>query len=101
VNCKGIIPLLLFFLLLIPQASCIGIGASPDRIEFGIVDPNEGVVQELYVINTGSEKEQVLLIVDGLNLSIEPDKFDLDVKNSGLVNISIDTVEAGDIQEPY
>lgn len=97
-NHRGILPLLFLFLL-IPSASCIGIGASPDQIDFGMVDQEECVAQELYVINTGSETEQVLLTTNGVNLSIEPHEFVLEAKKSRLVEVSVDTInilEAGE-----
>jgi hypothetical protein len=85
-NHRGIIPLLFLFLL-IPSASCIGIGASPDQIDFGMVG------QEIYVINTGSETEQVLLTANGVNLSIEPRDFVLEAKKSGVVKVSVDSID--------
>ena len=97
-NHRGIIPLLFLFLL-IPPASCIGIGASPDQIDFGMVDQKECVIQELYVVNTGSETEQVLLTANGVNLSIEPHEFVLEAKKSKVVEVSVDSIniiEAGE-----
>ncbi|NIA12267.1 MAG: hypothetical protein GWP10_21750 [Nitrospiraceae bacterium] len=92
---RGIIPLLLLFLL-IPQASCIGVGTSPDRIEFGVVSLKEGAVRELYVINTGDAAERVLLTVEGVNLSVDPQEFNLAAKESGTVTVSVDHAEAGE-----
>ena len=91
-NHRGIFSLLFLFLL-IPSASCIGIGASPDQIDFGMVDQEECVAQELYVINTGSETEQVLLTANGVNLSIEPRDFVLEAKKSGVVEVSVDSID--------
>jgi hypothetical protein len=79
---RGIIPLVLLFLL-IPQASGIGVGASPDRIEFGVVSQRDGAIRELYVINTGDEAERVLLTVEGVDLIVDPQEFDLDAKERG------------------
>jgi len=92
---RGIIPLLLLFLL-IPQASGIGVGASPDRIDFGAVSPKDGAMQELYVINTDDEPERVLLNVEGVNLIIDPQEFDLAAKESRAVTVSVDQKEAGE-----
>ncbi len=92
---KGIIPLFLLFLL-IPQASGIGVGASPDKIEFGVVSPKDGAIRELYVINTGDEAERVLLTVEGVNLSVDPQEFDLGAKESKVVNVSIDQKKTGE-----
>jgi hypothetical protein len=91
---RGIIPLLLLFLL-IPQAAGIGVGASPDKIEFGVVSPKEGAVRELYVINTGDAAERVLLTVEGVNLTVDPLEFDLAAKENRAVSVSIDHAEAG------
>lgn len=92
---RGIIPLLLLFLL-IPQVAGIGIGSSPDKIEFGEVRPKEGAMRELYVVNTDDETERVLLIVEGVDLIVYPQEFDLSVKESRVVNISIDQKKAGE-----
>lgn len=92
---RGIIPLLLLFLL-IPQASGIGVGASPDKIEFGVVSPKDGTIRELYVINTGDEAERVLLTVEGVNLSVVPQEFDLGAKESKVVNVSINQKRTGE-----
>jgi hypothetical protein len=92
---RGIIPLLLLFLL-IPQASGIGVGASPDRIDFDVVSPKEGAVRELYVINTGDAAERVLLTVEGVNLTVDPLEFDLAAKENRVVVVSVDHAEAGE-----
>ena len=94
-NNRGIIPLFLLFIL-IPQVAGIGIGASPDKIEFGEVRPKEGAMRELYVVNTDDETERVLLIVEGVDLIVYPQEFDLGVKESRVVNISIDQKKAGE-----
>ena len=92
---RGIIPLLLLFLL-IPQASGIGVGASPDRIEFGVVSLKDGAVRELYVINTGDAAERVMLTVEGVDLTVDPREFDLAAKESRAVVVSVDHAEAGE-----
>ena len=92
---RGLIPLLLLFLL-IPQASGIGVGASPDRIDFGVVSLKDGAVRELYVINTGDAAERVLLTVEGVNLTVDPLEFYLAAKESRAVNVSIDREKAGE-----
>ncbi|MBA1342228.1 MAG: hypothetical protein C5S52_01330 [ANME-2 cluster archaeon] len=92
---RGIIPLLLLFLL-IPQASGIGVGASPDRIDFGVVSLKDGAVRELYVINTGDAAERVLLTVEGVNLTVDPLEFDLAAKENRVVVVSVDHAEAGE-----
>jgi len=92
---RGIIPLFLLFIL-IPQVAGIGVGASPDKIEFGEVGPKEGAMRELYVVNTDDESERVLLTVEGVDLIIDPQEFDLSAKESRVVNISIDQKNAGE-----
>ena len=92
---RGIIPLLLLFLL-IPQASGIGVGASPDRIDFGVVSLKDGAARELYVINTGDAAERVLLTVEGVNLTVDPLEFDLAAKENRAVTVSVDHAEAGE-----
>ena len=92
---RGVIPLLLLFLL-IPQASGIGVGASPDRIDFGVVSLKDGTVRELYVINTGDAAERVLLTVEGVNLTVDPLEFDLAAKENRAVAVSVDPAEAGE-----
>ncbi len=92
---RGLIPLLLFFLL-IPQASGIGVGASPDRIDFGAVSLKEGVVRELYVINTDDEIGQILLTAEGVDLIMDPQEFGLGARESRVVNVSIDQKEPGE-----
>jgi len=95
---RGIIPLFLLFLL-IPQVAGIGIGASPDKIEFGEVRPKEGAMRELYVVNTDDEAEQVVLIVEGVDLIVDPQEFDLSAKESRVVNVSIDQKKVGEYNE--
>jgi hypothetical protein len=95
VSRRGIIPLLLLFLL-IPQASGIGVGASPDRIDFGVVSPKDGAVRELYVINTGDAAERVLLTVEGVNLTVNPLEFDLAANENRAVVVLVDHAEAGE-----
>ena len=92
---KGVIPLFLFFVLVTP-VSAIGVGASPDRIEFGTVSKNIEVIQELYVINTGDETEQFTLTVEGADISIDTEEFNLHSKQTRAVNVSINAVEAGE-----
>jgi hypothetical protein len=94
----GIISLLSFFLLflLITPASAIGIGASPEKIEFGIISPNKDAIKELHVINTGSETEHIKLTVEGAYIGIDPEEFDLNARQSRAVNISINPVDAGE-----
>ena len=92
---RGVIPLLLLFLL-IPQVSGIGVGASPDRIDFDVVSPKDGAVRELYVINTGDSAERVLLTVEGVNLTVDPLEFDLAAKENRVVTVSVDHAEAGE-----
>ncbi len=92
---RGVIPLLLLFLL-IPQASGIGVGASPDRIEFGVVSPKDGAVRGLYVINTGDAAERVMLTVEGVNLTVDPLEFDLAAKEHRAVVVSVDHAETGE-----
>ncbi len=94
VSRRGIIPLLLLFLL-IPQASGIGVGASPDRIEFGVVSPKDGAIRELYIINTGDAAERVMLTVEGVNLTVDPHEFDLAAKGNRAVVVSVDHAEVG------
>ncbi|HJH31057.1 MAG TPA: hypothetical protein C5S50_02465 [Methanosarcinaceae archaeon] len=91
---RGIFSLFLLFLL-IPQVAGIGVGASPDKIEFGEVSPKEGGMRELYVINTGDTAERILLTVEGVNLTIDSLEFDLDAQESRAVTISVDQEEAG------
>ena len=88
-------PLFLLFLLITP-ASAIGIGASPERIEFGIINQNEDAIKELHVINTGSETEYIKLTVEGAYVDIDPEEFDLNARQSRAVNISIDSADAGE-----
>ncbi|MEA3323677.1 MAG: hypothetical protein U9Q37_00845 [Euryarchaeota archaeon] len=92
---RGVIPLLLLFLL-IPQASGIGVGASPDRIDFDVVRPEEVAVRELYVINTGDAAEHVVLTVDGIGITADPLEFDLAAKENRVVVVSVDHTEAGE-----
>lgn len=92
---RGIIPLFLLFLL-IPQVAGIGIGASPDKIKFGEVGAKEGAMRELYVVNTDDDPERVWLTVEGVDLIVDPQEFDLGAKESRVVNISIDHKKAGE-----
>ncbi len=92
---RGIIPLFLLFLL-IPQVAGIGVGASPDKIEFGEVRVKEGAMRELYVINTDDETGQILLTAEGVDLIMYPQEFSLGARESRIVNVSIDQKEPGE-----
>ena len=92
---RGIIPLFLLFLL-IPQVAGIGVGASPDKIEFGEVGPKEGAMRELYVVNTDDESGRVMLTVEGVDLIVDPQEFGLGARESRIVNVSIDQKEPGE-----
>ncbi|MGP8337042.1 MAG: hypothetical protein ACT6FC_02265 [Methanosarcinaceae archaeon] len=92
---RGFISLFLLFLL-VPQVAGIGVGASPDRIEFGDVDPKEGAMQEMYVINTGDTAERILLILEGVNLTLDSMEFDLGAQESRAVTVSVDQKETGE-----
>jgi hypothetical protein len=92
---RGIIPFFLLFLM-IPQVAGIGVGASPDKIEFGEVGVKEGEMRELYVVNTDDETERVLLTAEGVDLIMDPQEFDLSAKESRVVNVSIDQKKAGE-----
>ena len=92
---RGIIPLFLL-LLLIPQVAGIGVGASPDKIDFGEVGPKEGAMRELYVVNTDDESGRVMLTAEGVDLIMYPQEFGLGARESRIVNVSIDQKEPGE-----
>ncbi|MGP8320400.1 MAG: hypothetical protein ACT6FD_06390 [Methanosarcinaceae archaeon] len=95
VRYKGVFSLFLLFLL-VPQASGIGVGASPDNIDFGEVEPKEGATLELYVINTGDTAERVSLIVEGVDIIVDSLEFDLDAQESKAVTVSVDQKKGGE-----
>ncbi|MEA1864063.1 MAG: hypothetical protein U9N46_02515, partial [Euryarchaeota archaeon] len=62
----------------------------------GVLSQRDGAMQELYVINTGGERARITLMVNGVNLIVDPQEFDLAAKESRAVNVSVDHTEAGE-----
>ncbi len=76
----------------IQTASALGVGASPARIDYGVLDAGDGLAKSLYVINTGDGVERIVVVAEtfGNITEISASEFALNPKESRLVNITMD-----------
>jgi len=73
-------------------ASALGVGASPDRIDYGVLETGDGSAKSLYVINTGSEVEKIVVKAEAFEdiTELSASKFELNPKESRLINVTMD-----------
>ena len=72
-------------------ASALGVGASPDRINYGVLDAGDGSAKSLYVINTGNEVEKIVVVAEAFaNITeLSASEFTLNPKESRLINVTM------------
>ncbi len=94
-NKKDFLTLTTVFLWLIASlqtASALGVGASPDRINYGVLDAGDGSAKSLYVINTGDEVERIVVKAEAFEniTELSASEFALNPKESRLINVTMD-----------
>ena len=72
-------------------ASALGVGASPDRIDYGVLETGDGSAKSLYVINTGSEVEKIVVKAETFEdiTELSASEFALNPKESRLINVTM------------
>ena len=73
-------------------ASALGVGASPDRIDYEVLDAGDGSAKSLYVINTGDEVERIVVVAEAFEniTELSASEFTLNPKESRLINVTMD-----------
>lgn len=94
-NKNVFLTLIIAFLSLIAflqTASALGVGASPDRIDYGVLNTGDGLSESLYVINTGDEVERIVVKAESFEnmTELSASEFTLNPKESRRINITID-----------
>ena len=71
--------------------SALGVGASPDRIDYGVLETGDGSAKSLYVINTGDEVERIVVVTETFEdiTELSASEFALNPKESRLINVTI------------
>ncbi len=92
---KASLALVLTFLSLVTPlqtVSASGVGASPDRIDYGVLETGEGSAKSLYIINTGDEVERIVVVAEAFEdmIEISASEFTLNPKEIRLINITMD-----------
>ncbi len=86
-------PIITFLLLVtfLQTISALGVGASPDRIDYGVLDAGDGSAKSLYVINTGDEVERIVVVAEAFaNITeLSASEFTLNPKESRLINVTM------------
>ncbi|MEA1905605.1 MAG: hypothetical protein U9N12_01450 [Euryarchaeota archaeon] len=82
---------LLSLIASLQTASALGVGASPDRIDYGILMTGDGSAKSLYVINTGEEVERIVVATEayGNITELSASEFTLNPKESRLINVTM------------
>ena len=75
----------------VQTASALGVGASPDRINYGVLETGDGSAKSLYVINTGSEVEKIVVVAETFEdiTELSASEFALNPKESRLINVTM------------
>ena len=76
----------------VQTASALGVGASPDRINYGVLETGDGSAKSLYVINTGDEVEKIVVKAEAFEniTELSASEFALNPKESRLINVTMD-----------
>jgi hypothetical protein len=71
--------------------SALGVGASPDRINYGVLETGDGSAKSLYVINTGDEVERIVVAAETFEdiTELSASEFALNPKESRLINVTM------------
>jgi uncharacterized membrane protein len=72
--------------------AALGVGASPDRIDYGVLETGDGSAKSLRVINTGSEVEKIVVKAEAFEgiTELSASEFALNPKESRLINVTMD-----------
>ncbi len=87
---------LLAIVIHVQVASALGIGASPNRIDYGVLVTGDGSAKSLYVINTGDEVERIVVATEAFGniTELSASEFILNPKESRLINVTL-TIPSG------
>ena len=74
-----------------PIAATLGVGASPEKIDFGNIVIGESALKELYIVNTGDETERIVVKAEAFENITEfsVSEFIINPKESRLVNVTM------------
>ena len=83
---------LLAIVIPLQTASALGVGASPDRIDYGVLETGDGSAKSIYVINTGDEIERIVVAAEAFEniTELSASEFALNPKESRLINVTMD-----------
>ncbi len=83
---------LLAIVIPLQTASALGVGASPGRIDYGVLETGDGSAKSLYVINTGDEVERIVVAAEAFEniTELSASEFALNPKESRLINVTMD-----------
>ena len=83
---------LLAIVIPLQTVSALGVGASPDRIDYGVLETGDGSAKSLYVINTGDEVERIVVAAEAFEniTELSASEFALNPKESRLINVTMD-----------
>lgn len=83
---------LLTIVVPLQTVSALGVGASPDRIDYGVLETGDGSAKSLYVINTGDEVERIVVKAEAFEniTELSASEFALNPKESRLINVTMD-----------
>ena len=75
----------------VQTASALGVGASPGRIDYGVLETGDGSAKSLYVINTGDEVERIVVATEAFEniTELSASEFTLNPKESRLINVTM------------
>jgi hypothetical protein len=76
----------------VQTVSALGVGASPDRIDYGVLETGDGSAKSLYVINTGDEVERIVVVAEAFEniTKLSASEFALNPKESRLIDVTMD-----------
>ncbi len=83
---------LLVIAMHVQTVSALGVGASPGRIDYGVLETGDGSAKSLYVINTGDEVERIVVAAEAFEniTELSASEFTLNPKASRLINVTMD-----------
>ena len=76
----------------VQTVSALGVGASPGRISYGVLETGDGSEKSLYIINTGDEVERIIVKAEAFGniTELSASEFALNPKESRLINVTMD-----------
>ncbi len=75
----------------VQTVSALGVGASPGRINYGVLETGDGSAKSLYVINTGDKIERIVVKAEAFEniTELSASEFALNPKESRLINVTM------------